>query len=161
MKYQIQFLFILIFTLCISLSSCQQSDKNITFKLHDGSEIALQALAGKWIIINYWSAWCSPCREEIVELNRLAKHQQKLKVFGFNFDRADDKTLMNLVKEFNIKFPLIVKDPLPKFGISELKGLPATLIISPQGKFFKLLYGPQTEIKIVNLLGLNEKAKPM
>lgn len=38
-----------------------------------GENLALEDLAGDVVVLNFWSTWCSPCRAEHEDLNRLAE----------------------------------------------------------------------------------------
>lgn len=44
----------------------------------------------------------------------------------------------------NVKFPVVLQDIAPMIGIDNVPGLPATFVLSPQGKLVKKLYGEQT-----------------
>ncbi|MEM1243958.1 MAG: TlpA disulfide reductase family protein [Pseudomonadota bacterium] len=144
----------ILFTLVILLAlvGCQDKPK-VKLTTISGKEYSLNAMTGKWIIINYWATWCAPCRKEIPELNKLAKeHSANVQVFGMSFDPLTREVLQAAIKKMQIQFPNLVDNPMYAFGINQLTGLPATLIISPQGKFYKLLYGPQTQKKLLALL---------
>lgn len=55
---------------------------------------------GPALIVNFWATWCSPCREEMPSLQRLASSYPPgdLQVIGISVD--DD---VNLVKEFQLR----------------------------------------------------------
>ena len=36
-----------------------------------GSSVRLSGKFGKPIVINFWATWCSPCRQELPDFNRL------------------------------------------------------------------------------------------
>lgn len=38
-----------------------------------GETLGLEDLAGSVVVLNFWSTWCAPCREEHEDLNRLAE----------------------------------------------------------------------------------------
>ena len=46
--------------------------KDMTVALMDGSEINTADLRGKIVIINIWATWCSPCRAELPDFDRIA-----------------------------------------------------------------------------------------
>lgn len=95
------------------------------------------------MVINYWAIWCAPCREEIPELNTLAR-RGLVDVYAINFDNVSGQTLLDQAAELGIQFPLLSKDPGPGLGISLPSMLPTTLILTPTGDLKTRLMGSQT-----------------
>jgi thiol-disulfide isomerase/thioredoxin len=67
----------------------------LNFDSPDGEKIALSSLRGKMVLIDFWAAWCSPCRLENPNLVR-TYHEFKNKefvngtgftVYGVSLDR--------------------------------------------------------------------------
>ena len=106
--------------------------------------------AGTWRVVNYWAIWCTPCREEIPELNAL--HQDSpLTVFAVNYDGHQGETLTQQAAELGIRFELLEQDPGSDLGIERPRVLPTTLLIDPEGVVTDILVGPQTKENITTL----------
>jgi thiol-disulfide isomerase/thioredoxin len=68
----------------------------LDFKLKDlksGEYISLQDYRGKIVILDFWATWCSPCKESLPELQRLATENQSLSVLAVNIDDKKDNAL--------------------------------------------------------------------
>lgn len=113
---------------------------------NQGQEISLASLKGKWVYINYWASWCPTCLEEIPELNRFyeANKNQALALYAVNFDGLSASTQNALIKRFKINYPSLLKDPSKALNLGDIRGIPVTFVINPQGELVKTLYGGQT-----------------
>ena len=107
-----------------------------------------QASEGQWRIVNYWAIWCTPCREEIPELNAL-NQQEDVIVFGVNYDGKTGAELDEQSRELSIKFDQLAQDPARFLGTPRPKVLPTTLIVDPEGGVVATLVGPQTQANIL------------
>ena len=128
------------------------------FELPDpnGKMVKLSDLRGKYVLIDFWAAWCKPCRQENPNVVRLySQYKDKgFEVFGVSLDRT---------KEDWIK--AIADDQLTWTHVSDLKyfnsaaaelykidAIPATYMIDPDGKIIaKDLRGPSLESKLAEL----------
>lgn len=121
-----------------------------------GNNIKLSDYRGKWIIINYWASWCEPCAKEIPQLNAFYKSHvgKDAIVLGVNYDGLALTKLAELVKKMGIQYPVLTKDPKNLIGVEHIPGLPATYVISPQGKLVQSLYGEQTQLSLEQAIGL-------
>ena len=123
------------------------------------TEILPQEIPKNWIVINYWAEWCSPCRQEIPELNRLSVllTGTNVKVVGINFDDLVGDELANVVKRMDIGFPQLNAQQQAVFNMPLPAALPATYIVSPMGELKLRLMGKQT---LDNILAGLAKVKP-
>lgn len=99
---------------------------------------------GQWRVVNYWAIWCSPCREEIPELNRLHEGTD-LVVFAVNYDGKQGAALASQAAAMNIDFTILAQDPGPDLGVERPQVLPTTLLVNPEGRVTDTLVGPQTQ----------------
>lgn len=110
---------------------------------------------GQWLIINYWATWCKPCIKEIPELNKLAEeNEDKLTVFGVDFDLSTDQDLAQKIAKLNVGFPILIEEPNEILGYPRPTILPTTLVFNPQGQLHKTLIGPQTAQSIMQATSL-------
>jgi len=105
---------------------------------------------GQWRVINYWAIWCSPCREEIPELNALNDNSE-LVVYAVNYDGQRGAALESQAAEMGINFSLLEQDPGAVLGIERPRVLPTTLLVNPQGAVTDTLVGPQTQESLMTV----------
>lgn len=100
----------------------------------DGQPVRLADFRGRWIIVNFWATWCTPCLLEMPELQAFhEQHHERATVVGVNFEDIAPSEIRAFVERLAITFPVALSggEPLPGF---ELKGLPTTFLISPTGE---------------------------
>lgn len=117
------------------------------------SAVEVPTLGERWLVINYWASWCAPCREEIPELNRLARQRSDIAVYAVNFDSLRGPALTEAAAEMGIEFSLLAADPAPLLATESPTVLPTTLIVSPAGKVATRLLGPQTNAGLLLEIG--------
>ncbi len=128
-------------------------------KLVEGDYTPVDHWAGQWRVVNIWAQWCKPCWQEMPELNQFYALQgaNDIKLLGYNFDQLPQEELTQLKTDMNIQFPVLLSWP-EIWQLPDIKGLPATLIISPDNVLVKVLWGPQT---LSSLHGEIDTAKQM
>ncbi len=57
----------------------------------DGRRWALDALAGRVVLLNFWATWCEPCRVEMPSLEALARYHREhgLTVLAVNYRETE------------------------------------------------------------------------
>lgn len=101
----------------------------------DDGELKLADFRGKTVYLDFWASWCGPCRASFKWLNEAHdKYAAKgLVIIAINVDT--DKTLATrFLKENSANFH-IGYDPEGKVAEAyQLKGMPSTYIIDPNGR---------------------------
>lgn len=110
---------------------------------------------GKWVVISYWATWCTICMEEIPELNAFYRaHHNEVAMFGVNYNDGSLYNLPERIRESGVIFPTLTHDPKGQFGVGRLRGLPATLLVGPDGRLKRVLIGSQSKESLEDKLDL-------
>ena len=103
----------------------------------DGQVRSLKDYPGKWLLVNFWATWCSPCMHEIPALIAAQTRYEKsgLQVLGVAMDDPDAVRTLTQEKGFN--YPTLVGDEavqtiMEQFG-NTLGALPYSVLIAPDG----------------------------
>lgn len=122
-----------------------------------GEQLALNNVLGKVTLIDFWAAWCRPCRAENPNIVAAYKkyHDKGLNVIGVSLDRkaedwkkaiADDGLTWNHVS--NVAY---FNDPIAQ--LYNIQAIPAAFLLDENGVIVaKNLRGPALEQKIAELL---------
>lgn len=129
----------------------------------DGKTIALNDIKGKVTIIDFWAAWCGPCRKENPNVVKVYEkyHDKGLEIIGVSLDgnprqkgakdawiKAIEKDNLTWHHVSNLQY---FNDPIAK--LFNINSIPATFIIDDKGTIVaKNLRGRALEDKIAELL---------
>lgn len=123
------------------------------FDLEDVSGITIRStdLKGKVSIIDFWATWCEPCKSEIPKYNALheAYKDKDVQVLGITVE-SPRNGIAPKVKEWGIKYAVVVGDSKVSEGFGGYIGLPTTFIVGKDWKIYKKYLGaiPGKEEKI-------------
>ena len=144
-----------LFTLLMGLLFAACSHAGDVLQDINGQKIPFDDLRGKWVLINYWASWCPPCLEEISELNRFYAKNKAVALFAVNYESLPTHMQQRLIKQFDIHYPSLKKDPAGALHLDNIRGIPATFVFNPQGELIDTLYGAQTVASLKEALTVN------
>ena len=123
-----------------------------------GVPISLASLRGKYVLLDFWAAWCRPCREENPNI---VENYNNYRSFGFDVYQVSlDRTKEDWVRG-------IKNDKLPWINVSDLKyyqseaaelynvdRIPSAFLLDPDGKIIAKhtdLRGPNLSRKLAEI----------
>ena len=110
-------------------------------------------VGNEFYILNIWSSWCSPCRDEHPKLMQLSKNSS-VKLIGLNY-KDNPKNAKKFIDILGNPYSMIIIDENGTISIElGAYGVPETFIINKDKKIIKKFIGPLGEesIKEINLI---------
>jgi len=137
--------------------SVGQPAPEISLPNPEGQTVNLSDLRGNYVLIDFWAAWCKPCREENPNVVRLYNEYKDkgFEVFGVSLDRTREAWLRG-IQEDGLEWTQV--SDLQYFNSAaadtyQINAIPATYLIDPDGKIIaKDLRGSRLEDKLKELL---------
>ncbi len=148
------YLFVGSIALILGLAFFHFSDSD--FETLQGERLTWKELEGEWVVLNYFAEWCAPCLREVPELNHFNEQAQGqgIRLFAASFDALNKTELQRIQSQYDMRFALIQTEPVPLMPVNKPQQLPATFLISPEGKVVKTLLGEQTSESLFNEIAL-------
>lgn len=124
----------------------------------DGKLMRLSDLKGKYVLIDFWASWCTPCRRENPNVVKMYdKYKSKgFEIFSVSLDK-DKEAWKRAIQSDNLKWKYHVSDlkqwessVIPLYGI---ESIPYTVLLNPKGNVIATnLRGAALEQKLSELL---------
>lgn len=107
----------------------------------DGNSVSLSSLAGKPVVLNFWSTWCGPCKYEHPVLQQAAKANPDVAFYGVIYSDDPQKARMYLQRAGSTYPNLVDADNRVAidYGVT---GVPETFFIDRQGTIVYKFVGP-------------------
>jgi peroxiredoxin len=125
----------------------------------EGKQIALKDVLGKVTLIDFWAAWCKPCRIENPHVVKTYNkyHDKGFNIIGVSLDRQGQKDRwVQAIEEDNLTWPQVSNLQFWQEPIAQMYGvrsIPAQFILDENGVIVaKNLRGAALEAKIKELL---------
>jgi len=124
---------------------------DMAFQDAEGRQMSIADFAGKALLVNFWASWCVPCREEMPALDAVASeyNSDSFMVLPINLDIGEGglaKAQAFLDEGQFENLPLYADSSFAAFERLKREavaiGLPATLLLDPDGCELAVLQGP-------------------
>jgi len=112
---------------------------------------------GRWVVVNFWATWCSPCLKEMPELSQLHTHNAAVAVIGLAYEEIENAQMVAFLAQHPVSYPIAIIDPFaPLAGFDTPRVLPMTLLFAPNGTLVQQFLGPVTAQTLEHAIAENE-----
>jgi thiol-disulfide isomerase/thioredoxin len=144
----------------VSMLACLSISHAADFVLEDiqGRIHRLEDNRGKWVLVNFWATWCSPCLTEIPELNSLhdAHKDKDLLVIGIAMQSESQSKVADFAKAHGISYPVVLGDFKISRQIGIVDVLPSSYLYNPMGEQVSYQAGVVTRAVIERYIKSNQ-----
>lgn len=136
----------------VLLLGCLSISYAADFVLEDiqGRTHRLADYRGKWVLVNFWATWCSPCLSEIPELSSLhnAHKDKDLLVIGIAMQSGSRKEVADFAQAHRISYPVVLGDFKTARQIGAVDVLPSSYLYNTMGEQVSYQAGAVTRASI-------------
>jgi len=124
----------------------------------NGEEHRLSDYKGQGVFLNFWGTWCKPCAKEMPAMDRQYEiyKEQGVQILAVNIAQSDFE-VERFASQYGLDFPIVIDKTKSVMEAYNIKPLPTTLLINPDGKIEQIVRGEMTEQDIA---GFMEQIRP-
>jgi len=117
---------------------------DFTLSTLDGQSISLSSLRGKNVMLNYWTTWCIPCKEEMPVLDQIqrdyvGRNLVILAINGISQDSLED--VKKAVVDWQLTLPVILDEGNVVYEAYQALFLPTSFFIDEIGVIREIQLG--------------------
>lgn len=114
----------------------RKSAPDLSAELLDGGRFDPATTRGQVVVVNFWAAWCSPCRAEATDLERVYQATKAKGVTFLGIDIRDDRDKARAFVVGRTSYPSVF-DPAGRLALDfdvPPNTIPATLVVDRAGR---------------------------
>jgi peroxiredoxin len=138
----------------------EPGDEAPNFSLVDleGNPHKLSDYKGQGVFLNFWGTWCEPCKEEMPAMDSQygAYKDKGVQVLAVNIAQSDFE-VKSFADQYGLSFPVVIDKTKDVMTAYNIRPLPTTVLVNPEGNIERIITGEMTE---QDIQGYMESIKP-
>jgi len=126
------------------------------FNLKDvlqGQDYSLSQFKGKVVMINFFTFFCGPCREEMPDLNKIYLENKDKGYMTLGIALSSDPTQIRfLVKQLGLNYPVLNGNDKVSDAYGSVVVVPTTFIIDKQGNIAHKIEGTRKKEELERMI---------
>jgi thiol-disulfide isomerase/thioredoxin len=122
-----------------------QSNQAPALALKDlrGRTVRIGDYRGKVVLLNFWAAWCPPCRAEMPDLIKWQREYRTLglQVIGITYPPTKRAQVRGFVRRLKVNYPVLLGSRETRALFEQGETLPLTVVIDREGNVRELIEG--------------------
>ncbi len=109
-----------------------------------GKKASLADFSGKFLILNFWATWCSPCLKEMPDLDQVYQSlgPENLVVLAVSMGESRER-VRKFLKKRNYSFPVMTDPEMEITRLYGVRNIPITYLVDPSGVIIGRALGPR------------------
>lgn len=109
-----------------------------------GNYVQLSDYRGKKVLVNFWATWCSPCRDELPDMQQIYEDfSDDLIVLGVNLTMAEPSVeeVRSFIEETKVTFPIVLDRESHALNVYRVIVYPTTFVLDEEGIIHEVFFG--------------------
>lgn len=139
----------------VSLLKVGDEAPNFALQDLDGKQHKLSDYRGQGVFLNFWGTWCEPCKKEMPAMDRQygTYKDQGVHVLAVNIAQSNFE-VQSFSDQFKLSFPIVIDKTKDVMTAYNIRPLPTTVLVNPEGKIERIITGEMTEEDIEGYMQL-------
>lgn len=105
-----------------------------------GSEVSLESLRGKVVVLDFWATWCMPCIRTMPHLNQMVEELKDEPVQFIAVTNESSAKIKSFLKRQEISAWIGIDSDRSMFRDYVVRGIPKTVVIDKEGKLAGVMH---------------------
>ncbi len=118
-----------------------------------GQDYSLSHYRGKVVLVNFFTFFCGPCREEMPDLNKIYHEYQGKGFQTLGIALSSDPTQIRfLVKQLGLDYPVLIGTDKVAKDYGDIAVVPTTVIIDKSGNVVQRIEGTRSKAQFEQMI---------